>query len=136
MASSHLKTVTVLILPFHLYSFISLVWFLKLRLPALCWIKVVRVRILVLFLILEKVLSALLLSVMFAVSLICIVCVMMQHVPLYQPCGEFLSEMDGEFFKIFYLYWDDLDFYSLSLLMWCVMLVHLQILNHPWYLLG
>ena len=51
---------TVLLLPlqFGCLLFLFLVWFLGLRLPILCWIKVVRLNILVLFLILEEIFSA------------------------------------------------------------------------------
>ena len=57
--SYHLQTVTALLLLFQLVFllFLFLLWLLWLKLPTLCWIRVVRVDILVLFLILEEILS-------------------------------------------------------------------------------
>ena len=54
------SAVTVLLIPFQFGFplFLFLVWLLWLGLPILCWIKVVRVGILVVFLILEEMLSA------------------------------------------------------------------------------
>ena len=79
----------------------------------------------------ESTFSFLLLSMMLAVSLICIVCVMMQHAPSLSTLWRvFVINGWWIFQKIFCLYWDDLMIF-IPLLMWCVMLVHLQILNHP-----
>ena len=56
---SHLQTVTVLLLLFQyvFLLFLFLLWLPWLRLSKLCWIRVARVDILVLFMILEKILS-------------------------------------------------------------------------------
>ena len=51
--SSYLQTLTVLVLPSHLDSFIFLFWVLWLGLSKLYWIKAVKVCILMLFLVLE-----------------------------------------------------------------------------------
>ena len=61
IVSCHLQTVVVLPLPFQFgfLSFLFHIWLPWLGLPILCWIKMVRVGILVLFLISEKMLSAL-----------------------------------------------------------------------------
>jgi len=60
VVSCHLQIVTVLLLPFQLGVFKNffLVYLLWLGLPMLCWIKVLNVGVLVLFLILEEMLSA------------------------------------------------------------------------------
>ena len=57
--SCHLQTVTVLLLLFQFVFllFLFLLWLLWLGLPKLCWIIVARVDILILFLILEEMLS-------------------------------------------------------------------------------
>ena len=81
----HLQAVTVLLLPFQFCSFFSLiflVWFPCLRLPILYWIKkVTRVGILVLFLILEEMLSAFTIKYDVAVDLSYMAFIMLSYVP-------------------------------------------------------
>ena len=56
--SHHLQIVTVLLLfQFAFLLFLFLLWLSRLRLPKLCWIRIVRVDTLILLLLLEKMLS-------------------------------------------------------------------------------
>ena len=130
----HLQTVTVLPLPFQFgfLLFLFLIWLLWLGLPVLCWIKVVRVGILVLFLTLEEMLSA------FHHWVWCYLwdCLYdLYYVVTFLPfpvCWDLFSQMDADFVESFLssiemIIW----FLFFNLLMWCITLTDSWILNHP-----
>lgn len=83
MVSCHLQIVTVLLLlyQFGCLLFLSLVWLIWLELPVQCWIEVVRVVILILFLILEENLNFSPLYMNLAVGLLCLAFIMLRYIP-------------------------------------------------------
>ena len=132
----HLQTVTVLLLPFHsgFHSFLSLLWFLWLRLPVLRWVKVARVGILVLFLILEEMVSA------FHYWLCCYL--WLCHIYPLLCWGMFpLSLLSREFFnhkwmlnfvKNLYMSIEMIIYFLVfNLVMWCITWIDLCILKNP-----
>ena len=129
----------VLILPFQFgfLLFLFLIWWPWPELPILYWIKVVRVDILVLFLPLEDMLSD------FYHWVWCSLWVC--HFGLYyiEVCSLYTNFLESfchkwmlNFVKSFFFFFASIRmiilFLPFNLLMWCITLIHLKILNHPW----
>ena len=130
--SCHLHSVTIipLLFQFGYLLFILFVGFLWLGLSILCWIKVVRVSILVLCQILEGRLSSFLHWVLYFLWFVINGCYYFKVCPLYTHF-KFFSWMNVELCQI--LFMDTLRWswgFSL-LLMQCMMLMDLHVLNHP-----
>ena len=109
--SRHLQTVTDLLLPvwFRCLLLLFLVWLLWQELPTLCWIKVARVGILVLFLILEEMLSVFTIEYV-SCELVVYGFVLLRYVPSVLCWKFFLYNHKCilNFVKyFFYIYWDD-----------------------------
>jgi len=131
-ASCHLQTVLLLFQSGFLL-FLFLLWFLWLGLPKLCWLIVVRVGTLVLFLILEEMLLVFLpLRIMFDVGLSYMVFITLGYVPsvpafwtvlIITGCWIFSKAFSA---SIEIILW----FLSFSLLIWCITLIDLQILKN------
>ena len=125
---AHCLTILHGLLPFNL-------WLPWLGLPKLCWIKLTTVDILVLFLILEEMLSA---------FLIWEWCLLWgSHIwPLlywgmFSLYAHFLESFCHKwvlnFIKSFFcIYWDGCMIFTLQWLMWCITLIDLQILRNLW----
>ena len=118
-----------------------IVWLLWWVLPILCWIQLVRLGILVLFLNLAKRLSTFHYWLLHCGSVVnrfhyVEICF------LYTHLGEsFYYEWRLNFTKCFFCnYWDNQGFLSFILLIWCITVVALHMLNHPvtlgWIQLG
>ena len=102
------------------FSFSSLITMA--RASKMCWIKVARVDILVLYLIWEEMMLALSLSYG------------LYYVELGSLCAHFrrLLVINGCFVKSFFcVCWDDYMVFIHQLLMWCITLVDLQMLKNP-----
>ena len=114
--------------------FISfLVWLLWLGLPILCWIKVARVGIIVLFLVLEKMLSAFhhwvwcQVWVYYMWALLCWICSLYTHF-----VKVFIITRRWILSKAFSVSTEMIIwFLFFSLSVWCITLIDLRILSHP-----
>lgn len=121
--------------PISMSLFLYLVWSLWLRFPILCWIKVARVDILVLFLILRgKARSFSLLSMFLAVGLSYITFIMLQYTFPLCPLGwEFLSYGCWSLSNAFSASTEmNIWLSSFILLMWFITLIDLQMVKQPW----
>ena len=87
--------------------FLFLLWLLWLGIKILCWIKVVRVGIIVLFLIIkEMLLSFSLLSMMLALGLSCMAFIVLKYVPP-MPRVFYHKEMWNFVKSFFCIHWDN-----------------------------
>ena len=135
IGSCHLQTERILLLfQSGFLLFLFLLWLLWTKLPKLCWIAVVRVSTVVLFLTLGEIIFYFSpLRVMFAVGLSYIAFIMLSHVPsiptfwrafIINGCW-ILSKALSASIKII------IRFLSFNLLVWCIILIDLQILKNP-----
>ena len=120
---------------FVLLLFVFLLWLLWLGLPNLCWIKVARVDIVVLFLILAEMLSASHHWVWFSCGFVIysFFCCCWGMFPLCPLSGEFLLQIDVELYQSFFSAFVErsLWFLFFCVLMWCNTLIYQQILENP-----
>ena len=134
--SGHLHKVTVLLLFFHFgfLLFLFLVWLLWIELP-LCWIKVVRVGILVLFLILKEIILSFhhwLWCWKWACHIWPLLC--------WGMFPPFVERFYHKWMLNFVTFSPFIEmiiwFLFFSLLIWYITLIDLQIINHPCILPG
>ena len=126
-------TVLLLLFQFVFLLFLFLLWLLWLELLNLCWIIVARVDILVLFLILEEMLSVFhnwewrLLWVYHIWPLLC-----WGRFPLCSLSGEFYHKWVLNFVKSFSASIEMIIWFSyFNLLIWCITLIDLHMLENP-----
>ena len=121
--------------PFGYILFLSLVWLMWLGLPMIHWIEVPGVGILVLFLNLMGSFSA------FHSWISCLLWACQNGFYYIEICS-FYTHFGQSFFYhkwmlnfikcSFCVYWDDHVILSFLLLMWCMSLLDLHVLNHPY----
>ena len=128
---SSANRVLLVLFQFGFLLFLFLLWLLWPKLPKLCWIVVVKVGTLVLFLTLGEMLSLSPLRKMFAVGLSYIAFIMLRYVPSIPAFWSFYHKWMLNFVKVFLcIYWGNHMLLSFNLLMWCITLINLWILKN------